>query len=103
MKKVLTVHFGKGISNAGAVRSVLEFHGIVERVPRKGYRVKFKDEEIMVPKDEIETFIKDNIQYYVQLADQLGGIKLVQESDDEEVLDSDTELSTSDLQESDDL
>ena len=57
----------------------------------------------MVPKDEIETFIKDNIQYYVQLADQLGGIKLVQESDDEEVLDSDTELSTSDLQESDDL
>ena len=72
-------------------------------MPRKGYRVKFKDEEIMVPKDEIETFIKDNIQYYVQLADQLGGIKLVQESDDEEVLDSDTELSTSDLQETDDL
>ena len=103
LKKVLTVHFGKGISNAGAVRSVLEFHGIVERVPRKGYRVKFKDEEIIVPKDEIETFIKDNIQYYVQLADSLGGIKLVQESDDEEVLDSDTELSTSDLQESDDL
>ena len=102
LKKVLTVHFGKGISNASAVRSVLEFHGIVERVPRKGYRVKFKDEEIMVPKDEIETFIKDNIQYYVQLADSLGGIKLVQESDDEEVLDSDTELSMSDLQDSDD-
>lgn len=102
LKKVLTVHFGKGISNAGAIRSVLEFHGVVERVPRKGYRVKFKDEEIMVPKDEVEDFIKNNIQYFASVADQLGGIKLVANDDSEEVLDSESELSMNDLQETDD-
>lgn len=94
LKKVITIHFGKGISNAGAIRSVLEYHGVIERVPRKGYRVKYKDEDITVKVDEVEGFIKDHLDYFLEVADGLGGIKLIPNSDDEEVTDSSAELST---------
>ena len=93
LKKVITIHFGKGISNAGAIRSVLEYHGIIERVLRKGYRIKYKDEDITVKVDEVEGFIKDHLQYFLDIADGLGGIKLIPNSDDEEVIDSSNELS----------
>lgn len=93
LKKVITIHFGKGISNAGAVRSVLEYHGVVERVLRKGWKVQFKGEEITVQKDEIDNFIKENFAYFAEVADSLGGIKLIPNSDDEEVIDSSAELS----------
>lgn len=92
LKKVITVHFGKGISNSGAIRAVLEYHGVVEWVPRKGWKVKYKDEEVMVKKDEIDNYIKDRIQYFAEVADSLGGIKLIPKSDDEEVVDTDSEL-----------
>lgn len=94
LKKVITVHYGKGISNAGAIRSVLEYHNIVERVLRKGWRVSFKGEDIMVPKDDIDDFIKENAQYFAEIADSLGGIKLLPNEDDE-VQDSSDELSDS--------
>jgi RecA/RadA recombinase len=58
LKKIITIHFGKGISNAGAIRAVLEYHGVVEKVPRKGYKIKYQDEEVMVKTDEVEGFIK---------------------------------------------
>lgn len=93
LKKVITIHFGKGVSNAGAVRSVLEYHGVVERVLRKGWKVQFKGEEITVQKDEIDNFIKENFAYFAEVADSLGGIKLIPNSDDEEVIDSSAELS----------
>lgn len=101
LKKVITVHYGKGISNAGAIRSVLEYHGVVERVPRKGWRVKFKGEDVMIPKDEIETFIKENLKYFAEVADSLGGIKLIPNEEDE-VTDSSDELTeNADLTEDD--
>jgi RecA/RadA recombinase len=93
LKKVITVHFGKGISNAGAIRSVLEYHGVVERVPRKGYRVKYQNEDIYVKVDEVEGFIKDHLKYFAEVADGLGGIALIPNEEDE-VVDSESELST---------
>jgi RecA/RadA recombinase len=92
LKKVITIHFGKGVSNAGALRSVLEYHGVVTRVPRKGWNVKFKGEDVTVQKDEIETFIKDNLQYFAEVADSLGGIALIPNPEDE-VVDSSAEIS----------
>lgn len=93
LKKVITIHFGKGISNAGALRSVLEYHGVVSYVKRKGWNVKFKGEDITVAKEDLEAFIKDHLQYFAEVADGLGGIKLIPNSDDEEVTDSNSELS----------
>lgn len=93
LKKVITIHFGKGISNAGAIRSVLEYHGVIERIPRKGYRIKYNGEDVTVKVDEVEGFIKDHLQYFLEVADGLGGIKLIPNSDDEEVIDSSSELS----------
>lgn len=94
LKKVITIHFGKGISNAGALRSVLEYHGVVTRVPRKGWAVKYQGEEVQVAKDDIETFIKDHLQYFVEVADELGGIALIPNPEDE-VIDSSAELAES--------
>ena len=96
LKKVITIHFGKGISNAGAVRSVLEYHGIIERVPRKGWNVKYQNEIVQVPKDDLDAFLKSHLEYFVELADSLGGIALVPDSD-EEVADSETELSNEEV------
>ena len=96
LKKVITIHFGKGISNAGAVRSVLEYHGIIERVPRKGWNVKYQNEIVQVPKDDLDSFLKSHLEYFVELADSLGGIALVPDSD-EEVADSETELSNEEV------
>lgn len=93
LKKVITIHFGKGVSNAGAIRTVLEYHKIIEKIPRKGYKVLFNGQELMMKTDDVEPFIKDHLQYFAEVADSLGGIKLVPESDDEEVLDSSAELS----------
>ena len=69
LKKIITIHFGKGISNAGAVRSVLEYHGIIERVPRKGWNVKYQNEIVQVPKDDLDAFLKSHLEYFVELAD----------------------------------
>ena len=91
LKKVITIHFGKGISNAGALRSVLEYHGIVTRVLRKGWNVKYQGEDIIVPKDDIDNFIKDHLSYFVDVADHLGGIKLIPNPEDE-VVDTEAEL-----------
>ena len=103
LKKVITIHFGKGISNAGAVRSVLEYHGVIERIPRKGWKVQYEGEEYTIAKDEIDDFIKEHLAYYCTLADTLGGIKLIPNSDDEEVIDSTAELSDSVVYDSDDV
>lgn len=94
LKKVITVHFGKGISNAGAIRSVLEYHGVIERVPRKGYKIKYENEDIMVKTDQVEDFIKDHLKYFLDIADTLGGIKLIPNEEDE-VIDSSSELTDS--------
>ncbi len=93
LKKIITIHFGKGISNAGALRSVLEYHGVVTRVPRKGWNVKYQGEDILIAKDELETFIKDHLQYFAEVADGLGGIALIPNPEDE-VVDSSAELSS---------
>lgn len=103
LKKVITIHFGKGISNAGAIRSVLEYHGIVTRVPRKGWNVKYQGEDVLVPRDDIEAFIKDRLQYFAEVADSLGGIALIPNSDDEEVIDSSSELSEDAVIDPDDI
>ena len=92
LKKVITIHFGKGISNAGAIRSVLEYHGVVTRVLRKGWNVKYQGEDIIVAKDEIDNFIKEHLQYFAEVADNLGGIALIPNEEDE-VVDSAQELS----------
>lgn len=92
LKKVITIHYGKGISNAGAVRSVLEYHHIIERIPRKGWKVKFKGEEIMLKLDQMDDFLKENLQYFIEVADGLGGIKLIPNEEDE-VINSTDEIS----------
>lgn len=94
LKKIITIHFGKGISNAGALRAVLEYHGVVTRVPRKGWSVKYQGDDVQVAKDDIETFIKDHLQYFAEVADTLGGIALIPNPEDE-VIDSSSELSDS--------
>ena len=94
LKKIITIHFGKGISNAGAIRAVLEYHGVVEKVPRKGYKIKYQGEEVMVKTDEVENFIKERLQYFAEVADGLGGIALIPNEEDE-VIDSSAELSDS--------
>lgn len=91
LKKVITIHFGKGISNAGAIRAVLEYHGVVEKVPRKGYKIKYQNEEVMVKTDEVESFIKERLKYFAEVADSLGGIALIPNEKDE-VIDSSEEL-----------
>ena len=91
LKKMITIHFGKGISNAGAIRSVLEYHGVVTRVLRKGWNVKYQGEDVLVGKDDIENFIKEHIQYFAEVADSLGGIALIPNAEDE-VVDSSAEL-----------
>jgi len=91
LKKIITIHFGKGISNAGAIRAVLEYHGVVEKVPRKGYKIKYQDEEVMVKTDEVEGFIKERLKYFAEVADSLGGIALIPNEEDE-VIDSSAEL-----------
>ena len=93
LKKIITIHFGKGISNAGALRSVLEYHGVVTRVPRKGWNVKYQGEDILIAKDDLEAFIKDHLQYFAEVADGLGGIALIPNPEDE-VIDSSAELSS---------
>ena len=102
LKKVITIHFGKGISNAGAIRNVLEYHGILERVPRKGYKVKYKDEEVIVKKEELDNYIKERMSYFAEVADGLGGIKLIPNEEDE-VIDSTSELSTDTIIDEDDI
>ena len=91
LKKIITIHFGKGISNAGALRSVLEYHGVVTRVPRKGWNVKYQGEDVLIGKDDLEDFIKEHLQYFAEVADGLGGIALIPNPDDE-VVDSSAEL-----------
>ena len=91
LKKIITIHFGKGISNAGALRAVLEYHGVVTRVPRKGWNVKYQGEDVLIGKDEIDDFIKDRLQYFAEVADSLGGIALIPNPEDE-VVDSSAEL-----------
>lgn len=91
LKKIITIHFGKGISNAGAIRAVLEYHGVVEKIPRKGYKIKYQDEEVMVKTDEVEGFIKERLKYFAEVADSLGGIALIPNEEDE-VIDSSAEL-----------
>ncbi len=102
LKKIITIHFGKGISNAGALRAVLEYHGVVTRVPRKGWSVKYQGEDVQVAKDDIETFIKDHLQYFAEVADTLGGIALIPNPEDE-VIDSSSELSDSVSVDTDDV
>lgn len=94
LKKMITIHFGKGISNAGALRSVLEYHEVIKRIPRKGWEVKYNNEVVIVAKDEIENFIKEHLQYFAEVADTLGGIALIPNPEDE-VVDSSAELSDS--------
>ena len=101
LKKVISIHFGKGISNAGAVRTVLEYHGIVEYVLRKGYKVKYKNEELMLKKDEVEPFIKDHFEYFASVADECGGIALIPNEEDE-VTGSSEELQEDTFYEDDD-
>lgn len=102
LKKIITIHFGKGISNAGAIRAVLEYHNVVTRVLRKGWNVKYQGEDVIVAKDDIDNFIKDHLKYFAEVADSLGGIKLIPESDDEEVTDSEAELTQNVLVDQDD-
>lgn len=102
LKKIITIHFGKGISNAGAIRAVLEYHGVVTRVLRKGWNVKYQGEELLIGKDDIDNFIKEHIQYFVEVADELGGIALIPNEEDE-VIDSSAELSENTLYDEDDV
>lgn len=102
LKKIITIHFGKGISNAGALRAVLEYHGVVTRVPRKGWNVKYQGEDVLVAKDDIDEFIKDHLQYFAEVADGLGGIALIPNPEDE-VIDSSAELSENVSYDTDDI
>lgn len=94
LKKTITIHFGKGIANSGAIRQLLEYHKVIEYINRKGWKVLYENEEVMVPKDEIDNFIKDHIDYFKELSNSLGGIKLVPEDcieDESEVVVTDSE------------
>lgn len=102
LKKIITIHFGKGISNAGAIQAVLEYHGVVTRVPRKGWTVKYNGEDVQVAKDDITDFIKDRLEYFAEVADTLGGIALIPNEEDE-VVDSSTELSKDTCVDEDDV
>jgi hypothetical protein len=102
LKKIITIHFGKGISNAGALRAVLEYHGVVTRVPRKGWNVKYQGEDVLIAKDDIDEFIKDHLQYFAEVADGLGGIALIPNHEDE-VIDSSAELSENVSYDTDDI
>lgn len=79
LKKVISIHFGRGVSNAGALRAVLEYHGILERVLRKGWKIRYKDEDVMLgfKEEDVDDFIAQHLQYYAELADTLGGITLI--------------------------
>ena len=73
------------------IQAVLEYHGVVVRVPRKGWSVKYKGEDVQVAKDDITEFIKERLEYFAEVADGLGGIALIPNEDDE-VIDSSAEL-----------
>ena len=78
----LQILFGKGVSNSGAIANALILHGLVKTPTKTKYVVDFKGEEVtLISKLKFEEFVKQNLDYYKQVVESKGGIRLIPESD----------------------
>lgn len=75
---ILTIHFGRGVSNASALLTALESN---DKIRQKGsfYIIEDVDgsERQIRGRDNVRAYISQNHAYYTDLVERLGGIRLV--------------------------
>ena len=83
---MIQVHFGKGVSNAGALARALVVGGYTKTPTNRTYVIEYEGEEKRFSgKGAYESWIKEHIPYYKDIVEnKLGGIKLLKEPRDEE-------------------
>lgn len=93
--------FGKGVSNSGAIANALILNGLVRTPTKSKYVIDYKGEETThVSKAKFDAFIKEHLDYYKEIVERCGGIKLIP---DTEVIQpvSDTETEMNNIEEVD--
>lgn len=93
----IQVLFGKGVSNSGAIANAMILNGLVKTPTKMKYIVDYQGEEVVCAgKPKFDEFIKSHLDYYKNIIEQCGGIKLLQDSDNPQPVES------QEIQESDD-
>jgi len=78
---VLHVIFGKGISNTGTISSALILNGNAKVSGRK-YTIEYQGETYEFSgKPKFEEFVKEHLDYYKNIVEECGGIRLLPESE----------------------
>ena len=83
---MIQVHFGKGVSNAGALARALVVGGYTKTPTNRTYVIEYEGEDKkFLGKGAYETWIKEHISDYKDIVEnKLGGIKLLKEAKEEE-------------------
>ena len=77
----IQIIFGKGVSNSGAIASALILNGLV-KVSGRRYLVDYQGEtQELLGKPKFEEFIKSHLDYYKQVVEDCGGIRLLPDSE----------------------
>lgn len=78
---LIQIIFGKGVSNSGAIANALVLNGIAKIIGKK-YKIDYEGEDKeFVGKPKFEEFIKSHLDYYINIVEKCGGIKLLPESE----------------------
>ena len=78
---VLHVIFGKGISNTGTISSALILNGKAKLSGRK-YSIDYQGETYEFSgKPKFDEFVKEHLEYYKNIVESCGGIKLIPDTE----------------------
>ena len=80
----LHIHWGKGVSNSGAIASALILNGIAKTPSSKKFIIEYQGEmKEFLGKPRFEEFIKEHLDYYKDIIEnKCGGIRLLREEDE---------------------
>ena len=78
----IQIIFGKGVSNSGAVASALILNGIAKTPTKTKYVIDYQGEEVTcISKAKFNEFIKSHLDYYKNIVEDCGGIRLLPDSE----------------------
>ena len=80
----LHIHWGKGVSNSGAIASALILNGIAKTPNSRKFIIDYQGEaKEFLGKPRFEEFIKEHLDYYKDIIEnKCGGIRLLREEDE---------------------
>lgn len=100
----LHIHWGKGVSNSGAIASALILNGIAKTPSSKKFIIEYQGEmKEFLGKPRFEEFIKEHLDYYKDIIEnKCGGIRLLREEDESKpVVTYSDDIEDDDVEESD--